>query len=622
MCALFEKDHERILYETNIQEWVNMCRNPLPERFGVGGHGWTHSILNYRRILNEGLNHYRTRVTEKMSLESDPLRNDLYAAMAETLMGITAYVHRVQAELKKIDQAHYAVTRQRLIQAFDRVPLKPARTFFEAVVCLNFMWYLDGADSLGRLDAVLYPFFIDPKKRDGISDNDIVQLLESFWGNVNAMSGWHLILGQRISTDSAYNALTRLFLKSLEHTRRPNAGILVHADMPEENWNAIIDTLAHGSGNPALYNEEVYTKQAGPSLGVVWADRTELAYGGCTEFMVQGLSNVGSIDAGINLLEAFESAMVSSLIDCGSYEQFHAIFISDIRQLIDEVIRFVHLNQQYKAIYRPQMIRTLFIDDCLERGVEYTAGGARYNGSIINLAGIANTVNSLYAIQKMFAGSLSVGKDGLLAALTDDFRGQENLRQELLQLPKYGNNHAGVDDIAQNLTAFVFREIRSRRVWRGDGFIMPSTIMFTTYVYQGRDVGATPDGRMAGSPICDSIGPMQGTDREGPTSTLASVLQLPQELGTGTLVLNMRLQKSLMTRPAERARLISLFKTYFQRGGLQIQATVADPDELRQAIKTPSQFLNLIVRIGGYTEYFVNLNRDLQTEIIRRTEFL
>ncbi len=369
----------------------------------------------------------------------------------------------------------------------------------------------------------------------------------------------------------------------------------------------------------SFYNDPAYRAGALTHAGIKPEDLDDIAYGGCTEFMVAGKSNVGSIDSGINLLEMLDG-MMSSIMAYDRFDDFLAEFKETIRREIKQAVAETNLNQQTKSLYRPQLLRSLFIDDCLNKGVEYNAGGARYNGGVINVAGIANTANSLYVLQQIFAGRLNINREQLLELLDGNFAGHKDLHNILLQQPKYGNSQPEVDELAREISDFTFNEILQYRCFRGNGFYIPAVIMFVTYTGEGRNIQATPDGRMAGSPIVDSCGPMQGTDLDGPTSMLKSTALLPQAKGLGTMVLNLRVRAEMVKDPQLREKFKHLLQSYFAMGGLQVQVTVLDTETLKQAMAHPEEYGNLVIRIGGYTEYFHRLTPELQQEVIKRSE--
>jgi formate C-acetyltransferase len=207
----------------------------------------------------------------------------------------------------------------------------------------------------------------------------------------------------------------------------------------------------------------------------------------------------------------------------------------------------------------------------------------------------------------------------LLESLHRNFEGEEAFRRRLERCPRFGNDDPRVDEIAAGVAEFVFREFLRHRPWRGGKFL-PSCIMFVTFAHAGAQVGATPDGRRAGEPIADSIGPVQGRDRRGATAMLHSVARLPQHLAPGTPILNARFSKDLFDRPKGRQALRGLIETYFEMGGMQIQINVVDQEVLRDAIDHPERHEDLIVRVGGFSALFNSLPLDIKLSILERTE--
>lgn len=607
--ALFEQKMEQYLnsdsdLETanNIKiDFLNRCASPLSQKYRVGGGGYTHSILNYEKILTLGLTGYKEEIAD--GLRNNPDKRDFYEASNEVLSGIMLFMNRTANVLKP------GGLRDALQAAGARAP----ETFYEAMVLFNFTAYLDGLDSFGDIDVFLSPFFERDIDAEIIIEAEVVELLELFYHNVDENNGWHIILGG----SGANPRLTKLCLKAI-NKRRPNSGLKIDRDTSDAVWDYAFDAMARHTGNPALYNDAVYRKGAVEYAGIKDADLDRIAFGGCTEFMVSGCSNVGSIDSGVNLLEVLDGAL-ERLITAPDFDAFFDEYKNDVLREVEQCIKETQFNQQYKAMYRPQMIRSLFIDDCLASGVEYNEGGARYNGGVVNVVGIANTANSLYAIRLAYEGKIELSPAELLSLMQSDYASSEKQREMLLRLPKYGNNFAGVDALAKEISDLAFSKILQYRCWRGNGFYIPSVIMFVTYVPEGVNIGATPDGRMAASPIADSCGPMQGTDLEGVTSMLNSTACLPHGKGIGTTILNMRVPQVMVKEPVQREKLKSLIKSYFDMGGLQVQISVLDADTLKMARKYPEQYENLVIRVGGYTEYFNRLDPKLQKEVIKRT---
>ena len=582
----------------------------------VGGAGYTHGIINFGRVLAEGLDSYEARVQTGLARSTDPGIQAFYVGLLDLIAGIRAW-HTRSLELLR-HSSKLTPHRERLLAALSRVPFQPALTFYEAMVAYNFVYYLDDCDNPGRIDAVLWPYYkAEPDREASIA------LLSEFADNVSANAGWSAAIGGSHADGSpAYQEMTEIVLAATHGRYRPTLELRVRPDMPDSLWEAAFDSLASGNGQPAFYNEAQYlTGLRESELGLTEEDLIMWSGGGCTETMIHGCSNVGSLDAGFNLPLVLADTLRRMLAeDSVTFDEVVSAFKSDMRGVIQKVLGQLNDYFSARALYRPQPMRSLLMDDCVERGRDFNNGGARYNWSVVNVAGLANIADSLEAMRTVIFTEKAVTPRELRDVLERNFEGDEALRRRLAAAPKYGNDHAGVDALAVDVSDFIYREIRAFPCARGGRFL-PSHIMFETFAWAGMEVGATPDGRHAGEPLADSAGPMQGRDTNGPTAMLRSVARLPQRLAIGTPVLNMRFSKSTLVGLEARRRLRSLIETYFQLGGLQVQISVVDRAELEDALLHPEAHENLIVRIGGYSTFFNRLSPELKQEVVKRTEY-
>ncbi|MHB1294657.1 MAG: pyruvate formate lyase family protein [Anaerolineae bacterium] len=590
----------------------------------LGGANYTHSILNYGRVVREGLEAYAQRVVAGRAHALAGGRSEeaaFFAALEDVLEGIRSLHQRCVAALEALNPApEHAAAHARLVAALRHVPWNPARTFYEGLVALNWMYYLDGCDSLGRFDQDLGPRYEADLARDALSEEEGVRLVGGLWANVDANGGWNVAIGgSRVDGGPAANRLTLACLRAAKGRRRPNLALRLHRDAPDEVLDAALDALQTGCGIPALYNEALYRRALQEArLNVAAADRHDFAFGGCTELMMHGCSNAGSLDGGLNLPRILADTLRHHLAAASSFETLLEAFACDVRCTIERMVRQVNAAQAGHAHWQPQPIRTLFIDDCLDAGVEYNAGGARYNWSVINVGGLANVADSLAAVREVCFERGEIAPARLLAALESDFEGQEELRLRLERCPRYGNDDPRADDLARDVAGLVFEELLRYAPWRGGRFL-GSCLMFVTYGVAGEPVMATPDGRHAGRPIADSIGAHPGRDRQGPTALLRSVAGIPQVRAPGTLVCNLRVAHAMFQGEA-RHRLKDLIWSYFSLGGMQLQLTVVDQETLRQAMADPEAHGDLIVRVGGYSEYWRNLSDTLRASVLERSE--
>jgi len=607
-------DEERKTYEK-----VKLFQEAFPK-----SGGWTHSIINFGRLLSEGLTAYRDRISANLAAAGEPDKQELYRALIIVVDAIDRYRQRIAEYLGGLSFEDPAMERNRgrLAGAYlSGLPMRPADGFFEAMVSTIFLYAIDGSDDLGRFDQFMWPYYSSDIESGRLTRQEAVALVGTLWNYVDQCNGWNVALaGSTRQGSEASNDLTLVCMEAGQKKRRPNLALRLRKDTPEAVWDAAIDTIASGNGLPALYSEENYLRAIDTAqLNLPDEDKRDYAFGGCTELMVHGCSNVGSLDGDFSVIERLEKYLERSLADCPTFEDLLLGLESDVRSGIYELTEAVNRNQENRSLYQPQLIRTLLIDDCIDRGKNYHDGGARYNWSVINIVGMSNAIDSLSAVRKAIYEEHKTDAPTLLAALRANFEGHEELRRYLQQCPRFGNDDSEVNEIAERLSGVVYREFKRYAPWRGGKFIA-GTLMFVTYGMYGQRVGATPDGRLAETPVADSAGPVQGRDHKGPTAMLRSTASLQQLHAPGTLVVNIRVAKELVNKPAGREKLKSLIRTYFDLGGMQIQVNVVDQEVLKDAMVHPEDHKDLIIRMGGYSEYFNNLTEDLKISILERTE--
>ena len=522
---------EKTLLNSVIGELRFFLTCHIAPRHMVGGAGWTHSILNYRRILKEGLGKYCERVG---NMKDSPLKKGLQY----TLDGICDFLKRAPGTI------------------YDEV-MNPAKDFKSAMRSFTFICSLDQYDSIGRFDDYMGEYFQ--------GEPEAPLYLDTLFRTFDTQDGWNMLYTNK------YPEFTALCLKAQKYSR-PNSCFLISETTDQKTWDRIFDLWESGVPCPALYNSSRYQQGLEEYSTFAPEDIAHFAFGGCTELMIEGCSNIGSVDAGINLPAIYTADPDGD-------------FYGNISREIDACAIEIRQEYQFAAQYRPQLIRTLFIDDCISRETEFNAGGARCNGSVLNVGGLPDAVNILAA------------------------------RQGLPE--KYGNDNPETDKIAAELGTFIFKRMRQQR-GRHNGPVFPASIVLNGYAALGYGVDAAPGGRKAGDPIADSIGAIAGTDKNGLTALLKSAAALNPALAIGTPVLNVRLQKSLVTR--HRQELKALITTYFSMGGMQLQPTIADQETLKKAYENPEAYPHVIIRIGGFSEYYCRLSKELQRELLKRTE--
>lgn len=571
------------LARQKMQEEFCRYHAAVPPEHTVAGCMYTHSMPHYERILQEGLLSYLARVAKIAD-------RDMREGLCHVIRGIECYVGRCVAYLRSV------AADEGLIRALSRVPLYPAETAYEALVAWNFVMYLDNCDNLGCLATGLLPYY---------HGEDLVPYLENLYDNLDQNGGYSM------SLDSTCSTLTVQCLVAARGRRRPMIELFVDEETPSEVWQAALATVKSGGGQPAFYHPALPKglKKRFPTIRD--RDLARFCGGGCTESMLTGLSAVGSLDAGINLLLILEKTIKAALPGAPDFETFYDAYIADVAAVVERVKAGINASRRERAKYNPLPMRTLLTDDCIDRGVEYNSGGARYNWSIINFAGMINVIDSLLTIKTLVFEQKKYTAEELIAFLG---RGDEAFLQEAVKQPHaFGRDDEAANAFAHRLSEQIFSMTETGELLFGEGFLSAS-IQFMSQVDAGRPIGATPDGRAAGAPLCDSLAAIFGKDIYGPTALLNSVTSLALDRALGTPVVNFNL-----TRQCSDAILQALIMGYMRRGGLQLQITCASKEELLDAYAHPERHGNLIVRVGGYSEYFHRLSDELKRMVINRT---
>jgi formate C-acetyltransferase len=306
---------------------------------------------------------------------------------------------------------------------------------------------------------------------------------------------------------------------------------------------------------------------------------------------------------------------------CGfaTFDDLFAAFRRQLRHFIAVKLAGNQLIEQMYAALMPAPFLSVLTDDCIRKGKDYNAGGARYNNSYIQFVGIGSLTDSLAAMKRLVFDEKTIPLSDLIAAIDADFAGHEPLQQRLLhRMPKYGNDDQYADELMTRAFAAIFEELDGRPNAKG-GRYRVEMLPTTCHVYFGEVTGAMPDGRKAGLPLSEGISPVQGADRRGPTAVVKSAAKM-DHIKTGGTLLNMKFSPSLLADDNGLNKLLHLVRSYFRMDGHHMQFNVVRADTLRKAQADPAAHRDLIVRVAGYSDYFCDLSVELQEEIIARTE--
>ncbi|MBN1343605.1 MAG: hypothetical protein JXQ73_13035 [Phycisphaerae bacterium] len=625
-----------------------------------------HVILDYRPVLERGLLDMRSQAREMLARTGlEGPRRDFHESIVIALDGIIIFarrlVERLEAALEETTDPGQRAAREEMLDVCRRAPLNPARTFREA---LQALWTVKTAVELahpvnlhcfGRLDQILYPYYERDTESRAIDAEQARELLEELLlktmsQNIRPESNllsnfYHRFLGSSpvtlggVSREGAdcTNALTYLFVDAASRCKAiTNVSVRIHRDTPNELLDRIAAHLEAGTSTFSLFNDEINI-EAMKRRGFAEADARDYAVMGCVDLTCPG--KTGSMSAGavqlckvldITLRNGDARTLAGPLRNEGlstgdpdsfaDFEELVQAFVKQGKHQISKIVDASNLRDRVFAERLPAPYISAFIDGCLDARKDVTEGGGRYALSGISMINsIANAIDSLHVIRTLVFEQRKYTLRELVEAANRNYIGCEEIHRAVCGVEgKWGNGDPATDVLARRVMKDLFEDTYQYRNARGGPFVV-YVISMTTHTIDGRLSIASLDGRKAATPYAASCNPYN-VERRGVTAALRSVAALPFEDVTGCAV-NVRFHPTAIGRDAEtRRKWISLIRTYFQLGGSQIQPTVASAEMLRSARMKPEEYRDLIVKVGGYSTYFVDLGRAIQDEVIARTE--
>lgn len=545
--------------------------------------GWTHFAPNYKRIVKEGLASYRARIL------SMP-QGEFYESLLAVLDAMEGYIKRSAAYLKTVNAP------DELIAAMEKVPFRPAESYYEGLVAWNLIFYFDNCDNLGCLSDGLAHLY---------NGEDYTDVIGQLFNNIDAVGNWSCTVGPD------YNPIVYQAVRAVKGRRRPMLELMVDDDMPDDLWELAIDSVRSGCGNPSFYSAKNIYKMLSDHFPDIPQEEIRLFCGcGCTETNLQGLTRAGGTDEDLPLAHHFKEYLHAHLVGCDAFEEFYEGFCRKVEREADALLDRVIGYYEYMAEYLPNPMRTLFTDDCIEKGKDFNAGGARYTWTQSSDSGLINTIDSLLAVRELVYRKKMFTAEQFLEKLTSE---DPVFYAILRKCPCFGVDDEEADALARDFTTRVYSVYRNKKPGNFIDACLLTEHQFLRYEYIGKWIGPTPDGRRNGDPTCDSIAALRGKATQGPTAMLRSASKLPQHLADGISVLNLTINKNFVGQP-----LRALVAGYFDMGGIQVQVTCVSADELKDAYEHPENHRDLIVRVGGYTDYFINLTEPLRKAVLER----
>ncbi len=621
---------------TDEKEWRSKYYDIAKKETANSSRGQdSHMTIDYELLLSSGINGIIKKIDEYL-ISCDESKTEFYEAGKRCLQAVIKHSEGYAKYALDIAEKETETGRRAELEAIARicnkVPAEPASSFYEAVQSVHFVTHCLSLNplrlnflqfQLGHPDRYLLPYYLKDIESGAIT-KEYAQLLLNCLGiqiNMrvpNGLSSGYMVGGRDGNNSIVANDLTYMCMQVIDDIRLvyPSVGLCFSEGMDDKYLDKACEILSHGRSHPAIFNDDIISKGL-RSYGLPANEANNYIHSTCVEITPVASSNAWVASPYTNMPQ-----LLSDCLDreYRSADELLTAFFEKLDISIRNNFEAQNNTRRIRAESAINPLLSCFVNDCLARGVDIEQGGARYNWIMPSFVGVANLVDSFYAIKSIVFEQKKLSISELKAALDSNFEGQEPLRLRLLNsFPKYGNDIDDIDKYFEIITGHIIEECKKYTGMHTNGRLIPSTFCWVMHERFGRETGATPDGRKAGFPLGDGAGPCQGREMNGPTASLLSSTKWKHHELIGGVAVNMKFSKSsLGAKSVETMK--SLIKTYLNRGGFEIQINVIDKAVLERAAKCPEEYKDIVVRIGGYSDYFVRLSPEMQQELILRTE--
>lgn len=598
----------------------------LPPSRGI----YDHMALDYPKLLRVGVNGLIAEIMQRRrglnpELPENIAKDEFYRGCLLELEALLRFARRyadaARAQAETATPQRAAELRE-IANLLARVPAGPARTFREALQSVHFYTFMLWGDyQLGRPDQYLIGLYRYDVAAGRLTAESALELIDCFCFlysecHPKGSAVGFMVGGRDASGAAVCNELTELFLQSIGHTRLayPSLGLCAHEETPEALLDLAVDLLTEGLSHPALFNDTAITEGL-MALGLPEEDARNYVHSSCVEITPCGQSGCWVFSPVINtpglLLEVLRDHL-----DCTDAAALRVAFEQALHARLRAEMQTQKLLQLERARNSlDNLLSSCLVNDCLRRGLSVDEGGANYNFIMPTFLGLANVVDSLAAIEILVFEEQELTLAELYRIVCDDFAGEERLHARILnQLPHFGNDEPRTDGLMRWVTALLTRCCTGIVTLYGSRAI-PGAYSYLEHVRHGERTPATPDGRRAHTALASAASPTQGADVSGPSATILSATCWEQRPFMGGVAINFMLQPFGSTTHDS---LKGVIKTVLARGGLQLQVNCVSRETLLDAKANPRAHRDLVVRIGGYSDFFTNLTAEMQDEIVRR----
>lgn len=604
-----------------------------------------HYCPNYAHIVEVGIGGLLEEINRSLIVHrDDPSKCQTLTAMSHTLSGFSTMIEKyaLQAKLCKEKEGYNSSYLDFIVENCRAIVTGKPQTFAQG---LQLIWFchlaflMEGrfAMAFGRLDQYLYPLYRQDIDAGTITDTDVIAMLENVFIRlhnddndvVNICIG-----GQNIQGECAVNDLSRCILQAVKNCNvpGPNLSLRLTENTPDDFLDDCLKSIGTGLGYPALMNDDINI-QALKAYGYEDNDVYNYSMVGCIENFITGMQppwSDGRFDTprffdfvfnnGISETNQSAGPDTGDVEAIASMQEFMDKFLQQLAYGVQEyVAKFHNDNDRINQDHFPDPFLSCFCYDCIGRGVDIHNGGSKYpsvHGAAV--MGIGTVADSLAAIEKVVFTDHEATLGQLKDAMNQDFMGFEVLREKLLAAPKYGNNDGFVDKYAIWLIDYL-SELFGKYKTRDGGGIYIAAAANISNILAGRTINATPDGRKRREPLSDAASPTYGRDKKGATSTLNSVSKPDYTKVACGSVVNQKFSPSMFS-DEKRKKLMALIRAYFKAGGQELQINATSRDILLDAMAHPENYQNLVVRVSGFSAFYVTLDRDVQLDILNRTQ--
>lgn len=602
-----------------------------------------HFAPNYKKLISVGIGGLIDEIdAQREKYSEDAKRCETLDAMKITLTGFRQMIanYAKKAESLMSDERYSKERLRSIAKNCSAVAQRAPQSFAEA---LQLVWICHTAFvmedryamALGRMDQYLYPFYKNDTERGIITKEEAVELLENVFAKISSDDVVNICIGGMNKEHKCeINELSYCILQAVKNNMAPgpNLSVRLTEDTPDDFLDEALKSIGTGLGYPALMNDRVNI-EALKKYGYDHDDIYDYCMVGCLENFLcakQPPWTDGRFDTpkyidyifnnGISRFNKSVGINTGDLKDIDSMEKFVECFAKQLKYGVDEYCTlFEAQNGSICQQYYSEPFLSCFCDSCIERGLDINDGGSKYPSVHgVGIMGMGTVCDSLAAIEKVVFVDKKASLEDIKTALNSNFEGCDELRQMLQKAPKYGNNDDFADKYAVWLVDLMSSLFAPKKT-RDKGGIYIAMAANVQNISSGKITAATPDGRKQGEPLSDAASPTYGKDTNGITSTLCSVSKPDYtKIACGT-VINQKLPPSVF-EDGPRQKLLALIKTYIKMGGQELQINATSRDVLEEAMLDPEKYGNLVVRVSGFSDYFVKLSKEVQLDILNRTQ--